>query len=375
MKFICTKENLIQALQMVAGITSKPGHLPILSHILVEATESGVTLITTNLEMSVKTHLRAKVEQAGTFTIPGKMMTDYVNLLPDDQIEITQTGNELQITSGHSSTKIKGIPADEFPVIPEVIEHTGYVIPAEELKNALSKVVFAAAKNEIRPELSGVYCGFFVREKMGVYFATTDSYRLAEYFLLVEKEGESIEAIMPAKTAFEIVRLIGYSLSKGEKESAVRLWVSEGQLVVRYGQYELISRMIDGVYPDYTQIIPQTFNTKAIVSADMFSSSIKRASLFVTGGVNAISVSVDTVPNTLAISSMGSQTGEHESRIDVVASGDTNSILLNFRYVLEGIQHMDDEELTFEMNSADTPCIIRPKNSKTYLYIVMPVRK
>ncbi|MBT3817258.1 MAG: DNA polymerase III subunit beta [Candidatus Magasanikbacteria bacterium] len=375
MKFICTKENLIHALQIVSGIASKPGHLPILAHILIQATESGVTLTTTNLEISIKTHIRAKVEKSGSFTVPAKMITDYVNLLLDDQVEITQEGMELLIKSGNASTKIKGIPDDEYPVIPEIVEQSGYVIPAIELKKALSKVVFAAAKNEIRPELSGVYCGFFVREKKGVYFATTDSYRLSEYYLPLEQTGEEYESILPAKTAYEVVRLLTHSLSKGEKEQNVRLWVSEGQLVVRYGQYELISRMIDGSYPDYTQIIPTTFNTSAQVSGAVLKSSIKQASLFVTSGVNAVSFKVDPVAGSLSVSSMSSQAGEHESQIDVQVTGDENSILLNYRYVLEGMQHMDTDEIMFEMNSADSPCVFRPKDGEAYLYIVMPVRQ
>ena len=164
MKFTCTKENLLKGLQLVIGITTKPGNLPILSNINIEAEESGVRLISTNLEIGITAHVRAKVSEPGSFTVPAKTMGDFVSLIRQEHIDISLEKNQLLISSGSSSTKIKGVSSEEFPVIPDIEEGNAYAIDAETFRQSMSDIVFAAAKNEIRPELSGVYFGFFTEK-------------------------------------------------------------------------------------------------------------------------------------------------------------------------------------------------------------------
>lgn len=374
MKFTCVKENLAHALDLVSSIAGKQANLPILMNIFIQAEESCVRLIATNLEVSVKASLRAKVENTGTFTVPAKTLTDFVHLLPDEQVEIELQENELTIRCGNSSTKIKGMPADEYPVVPEVEEKHGYTIKTDEFKKALAQTVLACAKNEIRPELSGVYFGLFTDYFSGLVLAATDSYRLAEKKIKVEQGKETIKAIVPGRTVQEIVRLL--TMAKGEQnENNVRLWVSENQIALRYDDFELTSRLIEGKYPDYAQIIPSSFKTTAVFPISVMANKIKAASLFTTLGVNAVSFDLNATENSIAISSTSTQTGEHSSELEAEVKGEENSILLNHRYVLDGLQNLDSEEAEFKMNSSDAPCLFKAKGDEDYLYIVMPIRQ
>lgn len=371
MKFTCTKDNLYQALTLVGSIASKQVNLPILVNVLIVAQESGVEVLATNLEIAIRVQVRAKVDVAGSFTVPAKTITDYVHLLTDSQVEIELEGNELVVTGGQSSTKIKGLPGEEFPILPPVEEGHPYVISSGVMKDGLEKGVVAVAKNEIRPELSGVYFGFFTERYAGLLLAATDSYRLAEKRVAVLQGTEMLTCIVPARTVFEMIRLL--SITRGE-EAQIRLWVSPTQIAMRYNNFEMTSRLIDGTYPDYAQIIPQTFRSTATFPADVLVNKVKSASLFTVSGVNAVAIAIDAASGVLGISSTSTQTGEHHSQIDATIEGEENSILLNHRYVLDGLQHLEGE-IELKVNSADAPCLFQVKGKDDYLYIVMPIRQ
>ncbi|MBT4547146.1 MAG: DNA polymerase III subunit beta [Candidatus Magasanikbacteria bacterium] len=374
MKFICTKDNLSYALDLVCGVASKHINLPILSNVLVQVSESKVTLMATNLEVAVKANLRAKVEVTGEFTIPAKTLLDYVHLLPDEQVEIELQGNEVLVKCGNSSTKIKGSPAEDYPVMPDIEEKISYVLNTDGFKESLSQVVFAAAKNEIRPELSGIYFGFFTERFSGLLIAATDSYRLAEKKVLVEQGKETFETIVPARSVYEVIRLITIGKAK-QSESTVRVWVSENQLAIRYDDFEMTTRLVDGKYPDYSQIIPAELKTNSVLPISVLINKIKAASLFTTTGVNAVSFDLSPEQKMISISSTSTQTGEHASEIEAEVTGDESSILLNHRYVLDGLQNINTDEVEFKVNSSDSPCVFKPKDNDEYLYIVMPIRQ
>lgn len=374
MRFVCTKENLSYALDLASGIAGRHASLPILMNILIQAEPSGVRLVATNLEMATKANLRAKVEEAGTFTVPAKTLTDFVHLLPDEQVEVSLQENELFIKCGSSSTKIKGAPADEYPVVPEIDEQHAYVVNAEKFKDTLSRVVFACAKNEIRPELSGVYFGLFTERHGGLIVAATDSYRLAEKKTEVEQGNDEAVAIVPARAVYEFIRVISLAKNK-QGESQVRLWLSDNQVALRYDDFEISSRLVEGKYPDYAQIIPASTKTVAGFPVSVMVNKIKAASLFTTSGINAVSFDLNAGQGTIGLSSTSTQTGEHSSEIETEVAGEENSILLNHRYVLEGLQNLDSEDGELGVNSGDTPCVFKAKGKDDYVYIVMPIRQ
>ena len=371
MKFSCLKENLVKALGLTANTAGKNINLPILGNILIKANEQKVELIATNLELAIIANLRAKVEEGGSFTVPARTLADFVNLLSDEKVEIELQENELSVVCGKSSTKIKGTPSEEYPVIPTPEEGVGYIISTEDFKKGLNQVLPAVAKNDIRPELSGLYFGFN-KETTKLTMAATDSYRLAEKKITLKQGETKKEIIIPGRTAQEISRVLSLA---GEEGEDARILISENQIVLNYENTQLISRLVDGHYPDYTQIIPKEFKTTADFNTSQLVKEIKAASLFTTTGVNAVSLDLNVAEGAIGVSSTSTQTGEYMSEVNADIKGEENSILLNHRYVLDGLNNISFEIACIKVINSDSPCLLQSKNDETFVYIVMPIRK
>jgi len=374
MRFTCTRDNLKNALDLTTPLAGKHAHLPILGNVLIQASESKVEFISTNLEVAIRAQVRARVDEVGAATVPARMLAESINLLNQEQVEIVWENGQLQLGAGASKTKIKGLPADEFPVLPQIEEDHAYVLAAKPLREALTKTVVAVSKNEIRPELSGVLFSFLTERYSGLMLAATDSYRLAEARVpVVQGADAEIKCIVPGRVAYELTRLLGTGGTDGEQQ--VRLWVSQNQIAIRFNNFEMTARLIQGRYPDYAQIIPNSFKTLASFPVAQMSNKIKAASMFTAAGVNAVSFAITNAPGTVKVSATNAQTGEHTSEIDAEVTGDANAILLNHRYVLDGLQHIDTDSVEFGVNNADAPCVLRPKGNSEFLYIVMPIRQ
>jgi DNA polymerase-3 subunit beta len=374
MKITCTKENLLKSLSLVANLASKSVNLPILSNVLIKTDDQKVEIIATNLELAIVVNLRAKIEKAGSFTVPAKTLLDFVALLNEEKVEIEQVENELLICCGKSSTKIKGMPADEYPVIPQNSEGQGFLISAEDLSKGLNQVNLAAARNDIRPELSGVLFSFNSENNGKLIMAATDSYRLAEKKIKLIQGNEIFRVIVPGRTAQEIVHILS-SANELEAEKNARIIVNENQITVNYNSVQMISRLVEGNYPDYTQIIPVNFKTQAKFFASKITKEIKAASLFTTVGVNAVSLDFDVSAGLIKISSNSTQTGEYKSEMEVNITGENNSILLNHRYLVDGLNNIPSDEGMLKIINGDSPCVLAGVNDDSYLYIIMPIRQ
>lgn len=356
---------------MVSGLTGKNINLPILGNVLIKADEQKVEIISTNLEIAISVHVRAKTELAGSFTVPARTLTDFINLLPTDKVDVELKNNELVVVSGKSSTRIKGMSAEEFPVIPKVEEGKGYVVSAKELKNALAQVLTAVAKNDIRPELSGIFLKF---SKDSLVLAATDSYRLAEKKIPLMQAKEDVELIVPGRTAQEIQHAIAL-IDEADAEGGVRILVSDNQLMINYGNTQIVSRLVEGNYPDYTQIIPKEFVTTVVMPTDRAIKEMKSAGLFTTTGVNAVVFAIDPGKGSVGVKATSTQTGDYSSEISGEISGGENTVLLNNRYVLDGLNNISSPNVIFKMINADSPCVFSPEGEANYLYIVMPIRQ
>lgn len=373
MKFFCTKENLAHTLSLVAGVATKNVNLPILGNVLIRADAQKVEIAATNLELAIIATVRAKVETPGSFTVPARTLLDFVNLLSDEKVDVELKDNEIIVMCGKSSTKIKGSPADEFPIIPTVEDGKGFLVSSEELKRGLSQLLPAVAKNDIRPELSGVYFAFNLG-KEGLVMAATDSYRLAEKRIPLAQGKDETKVIVPGRTTQEIVHILALAAAD-EQEQNARILLSENQMALHYGSVQLVSRLVDGQYPDYTQIIPKESKTVAEFSTAKMIKEIKAASLFTTSGVNAISLDLNVSQGNIGVSSTSTQTGEYSSEIEADIKGEENSILLNHRYVLDGLNNIEADATILKVISGDSPCLFTPKGDEGFLYIVMPIRQ
>lgn len=374
MKITCTKENLSRALSLVSGVTSKNINLPILSNILIKVEENKVEFIATNLEQAIVVVVRAKIEKTGSFTVPARTLSDYISLLPNEKIDFDVKENELVVTCGKSSTKIKGVSAEDFPIIPALPEGKGYLIEGLVLKQAISSVLPAVAKNDIRPELSGLYA-FFDASNKQLVLAATDSYRLAEKKIKIDQGDQEMKIIIPARTAQELNHILSTSEVDGENEKHARVLVGDNQIVVLFNNAQIISRLIEGQYPDYTQIIPKDFNTIAVIDTEKMIKEMKASGLFTTTGVNAVSLGVKPEQSVMEVSSISSQTGEYKSELNAEVTGNENTVLLNNRYILDGIANFGKPELSLKIINPDSPCVFTPKGDESYLYIVMPIRQ
>ena len=376
MKFIIRRENLKKGLSIVGHITSKNINLPILNNVLIRANSGGVELVSTNLEIGIVHKLRGKVENDGEFTVDSKTISEYVNFLAGDNVEINEVNEELKIECDNYKTKIKGESAKEFPLIPTLSGENYCICEIDDLKRALSQVIFSVSNNENRIELSGVLFSFFGSR---LVLASTDSYRLAEKEININWQGEAIENqkfIVPAKTIQEFLRIISNfsdSDSAEENINQVKIFISDNQIMFSVDSTDLVSRLINGNFPDYRQIVPEKFNTSVILNRNEFSRAIKAAAIFSKSGINDVGLAFKG--GKLVVYSSSGQSGESRIELPCEQNGSDNEIIVNFRYLLDGLNNISDDQINLKVISDNSPCMLSPIKEENYFYIVMPIRQ
>lgn len=380
MKLSVTRENLYQGLAITSRVSTKNVNLPILSNVLLQADAGGLKLISTNLEIAITCQIRGKVEQQGEYTVPSKLFFDYVSLLPNDRVDMDLLDDALAVSCAKSKTKIKGISAGEFPLVPPVSGEQSYSVSVSELQQTLSQTLFACATNESRPELSGVLLSFHdaVAGKGKLVLAATDSYRLAEATMSLTGGSDAPKrVIVPQRTLAELVRIFSVFKDDVEAPPAVEIDITDNQIVFRYGSVALTSRTIEGNYPDYRQIIPTTSKTQFKIDKADLVQAIKAASLFSKTGLYDVELSIDPDNGNVTLLSTDSTRGENQAVVDATVIGDTNRITLNFRYLLDGVGAMRGTVITMKVIDAGSPCILEPEEmpNEKYQYIVMPIRQ
>ncbi len=372
MKFSCTRDNLYTGLAITSHVPIKNINLPILTNVLVVATKGNIKLTATNLELAVSCFVRGKVDEGGETTVPSKLLFDYVNLLPNEKVDVELEENTVRAECGGYKTKILGLPASDYPLVPSVQTERSYKVPADLFRKALSRVLFSVATNESRPELSGV-C---LKVQDGrLILAATDSYRLAECRVdLPETAAKNVQVVVPARTMAEVGRILSIFKDDVDPPSELVVSLSENQIVFTFGSVELISRLIEGSYPDYQQIIPKTFQTETTIDREDFVKAVKTASLFSKTGLFDINVQFDPA-GSVTVSAIDATRGENTATCPARVVGQKNGVMLNYRYLLDGLQAIDSDEIVFQMIDGGNPCLVRPSGADTgYLYIVMPIR-
>jgi DNA polymerase-3 subunit beta len=373
MKFVCTQENLHQGLQVASHINTKNINLPILNNVMLEVDNNEIKLISTNLEIAIVSKIRGKSEISGSYTVPAKLLCDYINLLPKENITLAVENDFLQINCLNRSTKIKGISSQDFPIIPQIEKKHTYFAEAGVLKNALGQVTFAVLPNESRPEISGVYMNFN-GESGELTLVATDSFRLTEKKIKLNEKSckDSLGAIVPLKTIWELTNIV--SNISGE-DNLVEISLDEGQIFFNYNNTNLTSRLIEGIFPDYNQIIPKNFATQAVLPVKELLMATKSASLFSRSGLNDIKFDFTLSDNALDIYSTDNQTGEQKTRITCNITGADNKIVLNHKYLVDGLSNIGSNEVAMNLIDENSPCVLRPANDENYLYIIMPIKQ
>src|SRR3989338_1404015 len=376
MKFSCTRDNLQRALSLTSHIANKNVNLPILDNVLIRAQEGALRLTTTNLEIAISCTLRGKIEEKGEFTIPSKLFFDYVNLLPNEKIDLDFSEDTVSLSCASDKTKIKGLPAADFPLVPSVNTERSFEIPINAFRQAINRVLFAVTNNEARPELTGIFMKFFPREGK-IVLAATDSYRLAESTIsFSKKEEEEISVIIPARTMVEVSRVLSIAKDDIEIPTVVTTHLSQNQIVFLCGNTELISRTIEGTYPDYTQIIPTNFQTQTTIDRDDLMKAVKAASLFSKQHLFDVVLGIHPSTHEIVIKALDVNRGENTTSCSVDCSGPENIMTLNYRYLLDGLNACGGEKVCLQMIDASNPCLIKPVGHEgEYQYILMPIRQ
>lgn len=365
MKFSCTQENLFHGLTIVSRSVGKNAALPILGNVLLTAESTGIRLSATNLEIGVTCTVRAKVTTPGAYTIQGRLLHDFINLLPHERIDVDLQEDGLRITTGETATSIKGIAADEFPVIPNVEEKNAITLTTNELREAITQVLFAAATDNSRPEINGVLVKI---DGSTLTLAATDSYRLAERKIIISPSAENRALIIPSRALQELVRILD---SQEEKSTLI---AGENQVLFRVGETELVSRLIEGQYPDYQEILPKQHLTTATFPVEALSRQVRAASLFCKTGINDINLEI-TPGKGVKIEAANSQVGAHSTQLEGSVQGEATSILFNYRYLLDGLANISSEEVQLELTDSDGPGVFRPTDTDAYTYLIMPIRQ
>jgi DNA polymerase III subunit beta len=374
MKFQILQEKLKEGLSIIERITSKSLTLPILNNVLIVVEKSFLNLSITDLEIGIKWWTLIKVEGEGKTTIPSKLMLNFVNLLPNKKIEISEKNNSLNIECGEYKTKINGISADEYPLIPNVEKEEFVSLNGPLFCRDLAQVADIPTPSNTRPEISGLYFSF---QKDSITIAATDSFRLGEKKIIL-KGGSSLgkgrSLILPQKTVKEIINIFG------EKDTDLKIYFSPNQIMFEslmdetdHPQIQVVSRLIEGDYPNYQEIIPKKFTTQLILNKDEFLNQIKTASLF-SGKVSEIKLKINPAKKELQILSQSSELGEHQSSIFGEVKGEDIELTFNYKFLIDGISRAKGAEIIFELNGDSGPGVIKSSADNTYTYVVMPIK-
>jgi len=363
MKLTVTQENLHKALSVVARVASSKTSLPILSNILLRTEQNRLLLAATNLEVAITEHIGAKVVSEGAVTIPSRLMSEFIANLPKGNVELKVEGTKLHISAGNYTSTINGMAAEEFPELPAIESATELRLPAAMFKRAVTQTALTASHDDTRPVLTGV---LFHTHDGHLYMAATDGYRLSER-RLVELKDE-VSALIPASTLQDVVRVL-----PDECEEVIIL-LDDTQVRFRMDDIEVTSRLIDGNFPDYRQLIPQKTDINTTVSKDELNRIAKIAGLFARESGGSITIKAEESTGTVSIHSIASQLGENTSETEAIVSGD-GQVTLNSRYLIEALGCIDVDKVHFGFSGKLAPCVLSPEADKDeYKHIIMPLK-
>lgn len=365
MKLVVTQENLAKALQIVGRVASGKTPLPILSNILFRTDENRLLLAATNLEIAIAQHIGGKIEQEGAITVPARLMSEFISNLPKGNVTLEVDGTKLLIKSGTYQSTIHGMAPDEFPALPEINAGETLAIPVAVLKRAIQQTVFVASSDDTRPVLTGVFCH---SHEGRLYFAATDGYRLAER--LIGDAEHDISAIIPAQTLQDVLRVIT------DDSNDITMIFDENQVRILVDDVEITSRLIDGAFPDYRQLIPASTDTSVTINKDGFGRIIKVASLFARESGGSVTLNAQKEDQKMSIHSVASQLGENTSEADAEVSAD-GQVTLNSRYLLEALACIDSPKLLFSFSGKLSPCVLSTvdkEEDRNYKHIIMPLK-
>jgi len=373
MKLSCLQENLSKGLGIVGRAVATRTTLPITNNILLATDEGRLKLAATNLEIAISCWLGAKVEEEGAITIPARLLTDFVNSLPNERVDMTLSPRTrtLELKCARFEGRINGVEAEEFPPIPSIGEGITTKIDAEALRLAITQVAFAAATEETRPVLTGVHSEF---DGDRLTLAAADGFRLAVHKApLAAPVAERAEVIIPARALSELHRL----LTDEEEPIEVTINPQRSQVLFRLKDVEMVSQLIQGAFPNYTQLIPQSYVTRAEMSLSEFAKATRTASIFAREGSAIVRLLIvpgeELAPGRIVLSARAEEVGDNVGEVDATVKGEEARIAFNSKYLSDVLGVLRQDRVVLEISSPSSPGVIRPVGVDNYVHVVMPM--
>ena len=364
---MCDKEELLRGAQIVQTVVSPRSTLPILANFLFEAEGDKIKLSSTDLEVGVSCYIKGEIAQEGSITMPAKRIGDIVRELPSDKlIEIrADETNQISIKCGKTHFVLMGLPKSEYPVLPSFPEEKTFKIQKSLLKTMLRQTVFAVSTDETRYVLNGVY---LIADNGSLKLISTDGRRLAYISRSGIDKKFQHRAIIPTKSVNEVQRI----LSAEEKESEIKIGVTENQIAFQIENITVLSRLIEGTFPNYEQVIPKKHEMQIKVNVKEVLSAVRQMSLLTSDKASTIKFLF--AKNILRISAQAQGLGSGEAEIDVEHSGPSLEIAFNPGFLIDILKNVDEEFINFELTNSLNPVLLSPLNDKNYLCVVMPMR-
>jgi DNA polymerase-3 subunit beta len=368
-KLSVMQENLARGLTVVSRAVSTRSTLPVLANVLLKTEDGGLRLTTTNLEIGLIYWVAGKIESDGSTTVPAKLLTDLVLSLPGgSKIELETGANEtLHIQSGPFQSHVKGIDADEFPSIQATGERPTTRIAQGELKQALEQTAFAAATDEARPILTGVLCRF---EGETVTFAAADNYRIAVKTISILDPVDDTSVVIPARALNELMRILG----DGDEPVEVVLAQGRNQVLFHLDGVDLVSRLIDGQFPNYQSVLPKTHTTRAILDREELLRAVRQAALIAHESANIVKLQIGSNGEAGIVVSANAEVGDHVGQVDAAVDGDGTSIAFNAKYLADVLEKVGADQFALELQGPLAPGVFKPVGDDRYVHVVMPVR-
>lgn len=367
MRFVCQQEDLLKGLSVTQKAINTHNTLPVLSNILIESEGQKVKLSATNLEISIQTSIQADVKNEGKITIPARILTSWVSFLKKSEIEIKTKENEtLLLKTNEAKTTIKGISAEEFPVLLKIEKENEFTLKNTDLKKAINEVIFSCSHSSIRPVLSGV---LITGKNNEIRFAATDSYRLSEKIVNIDKKlDKEIYCIIPARTMIEVERII----SSIKEDKDVKVIISQNQILFQIENISITSRLIDGKFPEYNQIIPKNNKTKIIIKKDDLVLAIKRVGIFAKENNNNMRFIFEK--EKVIITTDVTEIGTEEAELEINLTGEPSQASLNGQFLLDILSVIEEDEIEIGATEKLAPIIIKGKNQEGFTHVIMPLK-
>jgi DNA polymerase-3 subunit beta len=363
------QENLARGLSIVSRAVSTRSTLPVLGNVLIRTEDAGLKLTATNLEIGITYWVPGKIDTDGAITVPAKLLADIVAGLPSgDRVDLElQAGDTLRIRSGRFETHVKGIDAEEFPAIPTAGERPTTRIAQKVLRRALTETTFAAASDEARPILTGVLCKF---EGDQLTLAAADNYRIAVKVVATLDPVEETSIVVPARSLNELSRI----LSDVDDPVDVVLAPSKNQILFHLEGIDLVSRLIDGQFPNYQQVLPKGHTTRSVIDREELLKAVRLAALIASSAANIVKLGVGVDGEPGIVVTAAAEVGDNEGKVEATIEGDGTTIAFNARYLMDVLQNVSTDQFALELNGPLSPGVFRPIGDDTYTHVVMPVR-